>query len=60
MVHFIIALVHLNHFIQNPTERPRKLEVVKQTILRAPSVIGEDEEGDSVADTMKHVEKQSQ
>ena len=35
-------------------KRPRKLRIAKQTILRAPAIIGEDEEGEGVAHTMKH------
>ena len=35
-------------------KRPRKLKLIKETILRAPSIIGEDEEGDDVAGIMQH------
>ena len=45
------------HSKPNRKNRPRKLKIVKETIVRAPSVIGEDEEGDSVADTMKYARK---
>ena len=38
-------------------KRPRELKLAKETILRAPSIIGEDEEGDSVAHTMKHARR---
>ena len=42
------------HSTANRRKRPRKLKIAKQTILRAPSIIGEDEEGDNVAATMKN------
>jgi len=38
-------------------KRPRKLKILKKTLLRAPAIIGEDEEGDSVAHTMKHTRR---
>ncbi len=38
-------------------KRPRELKIAKETILRAPSIIGEDEEGDNVAHTMKHARR---
>ena len=36
-------------------KRPRKLKLAKETTLKAPSIIGEDEKGDNVADIMQHV-----
>jgi len=38
-------------------KRPRKLSIVKKTLLRAPSIIGENEEGDNVAHTMQQARK---
>jgi hypothetical protein len=36
-------------------KRPRKLKLVKETTVKAPSIIGEDEKGHNVGDIMQHV-----
>jgi hypothetical protein len=38
-------------------KKPRKLKITKQTLLRAPSIIGENEEGDNVAAIMQFTRK---
>ena len=38
-------------------KRPRRLRLVKETTIKAPSIIGEDEKGDNVSEIMAHVRR---